>query len=70
MELSKWSKKIEECNWTPDSQESTISAPGFITLIGTLRIDIKVYEFGFLLIKYLMTELNEYYLYINLVHTK
>ena len=61
MELSKWSEKIEECNWTPDSQENMIPAPGFITLTGRLRIDFKVYEFGFLLSKGLMTELKEDY---------
>ena len=33
LDLSKWSKKIGECNWTPDSQENTIPAPGLITLI-------------------------------------
>ena len=70
MELSKWSEKIEECNWTPDSQESTISALGFITLTGRLRIDIKVYEFGFFLSRGLMTELIEDYYFINLIHTK
>ena len=61
MELSKWSEKIEELNWTPDSQENTILAAGLVTLTSRLRIVTKVHEFGFFLSRGLMTELIDDY---------
>ena len=38
LEVSKWSEKIGECNWTPNSQENTIPALGLITLTSRLWI--------------------------------
>ena len=40
-------------------KKNTILAPGFTTLTGRLRIDIKVHVFGFILNKGLILEFNE-----------
>ena len=61
MELSKHSENIGECNWTPDSQENTIPAPGLIILTGRLRIVTKDHKFGVFQSRGLMIKLIEDY---------
>ena len=63
-------EKIEECNWTPGSQENTIPTHGFMTLTSRLRIVTKVHKFGVFLSRGLMMELIEDYWFINLIHTE
>ena len=46
LDLLKWSEKVGEWNWTPESQENTIPTPGLITLTGRLWIVTKVHKFG------------------------
>ena len=59
LELSNRPEKIGECNWTPDSQENMILAPGLITLTGRLRIVTKVHKFGAFQNRGLMIKLIE-----------